>query len=431
MICGSQQIIIVGAGSAGQCAATHLLNSGITDFVLLEKNRHFANSPLAPHARLGQDVIGSVFDDETDTWTLQTSAGEFWRTNCVIACDRTLYRPWIPKLLGGNDYRGISFHVSNPTADFDPTDKHIGVIGADATSGRRLARLIESAASVTVFGYPPRRFVSDVPRPSTRLTRWLRRQLPRVSASPSKRSAQLVNSTVQSITASGIRTRVGNRQQDYRVDAIIYGTGLAPAEHVGDGTLVGTNGVTIRQAWWPGMEPYFGIAVHGFPNYFLTTGPDMSAIAVQIRDIVKCLQTMQRRNSTRIQLRRSSQQVYNERAYHAKAPVFKVESAFDLLSSVGISDEVYDGPATLKLADRCHRVRVRLSGHIDPVDGQYHWQGTIFDSITDEAMKQSRAVQLTIEQRSATARIAEQTPWGTRSVAGVGTPPFLISPTIP
>ena len=37
----------------------------------------------------------------------------------------------------------------------------------------------------------------------------------------------------------------------------------------------------------------------------------------------------------------------------------------------------YDGAATLTLAGACHPVRVRLAGHLDPIDGQYHWQGTV------------------------------------------------------
>ena len=32
--------------------------------------------------------------------------------------------------------------------------------------------------------------------------------------------------------------------------------------------------MTIRQAWGDGMEPYFGVAFRGFPNYFFISGPD-------------------------------------------------------------------------------------------------------------------------------------------------------------
>jgi hypothetical protein len=34
---------------------------------------------------------------------------------------------------------------------------------------------------------------------------------------------------------------------------------------------------------------------------------------------------------------------------------------------------------------------------------------------------------LTVGERSAAARIVEQTPWGTHSVAGVGAPPYAMT----
>jgi Domain of unknown function (DUF4873) len=131
--------------------------------------------------------------------------------------------------------------------------------------------------------------------------------------------------------------------------------------------------------------------------------------------------------STRIEVLRSSQQVFNERVHVEPAQPFPVLSAFDL-SSGAADDETYDGVATLTIAGTCHPVRVRLSGHLDPIDGHYHWQGTVFSSPAQplplEALKQSRTVTVTVGERSAPARVIERTPWGTHSVAGVGTPPY-------
>lgn len=89
----------------------------------------------------------------------------------------------------------------------------------------------------------------------------------------------------------------------------------------------------------------------------------------------------------------------------------------------GRTDDVYDGPAVLRVADADHPVRVRLTGHLDPVDGHYHWRGTVFESIPDDVLKTPR-VSLTVGERTAQGRITERTPWGTYSVAGEGAPPF-------
>jgi len=68
-------------------------------------------------------------------------------------------------------------------------------------------------------------------------------------------------------------------------------------------------------------------------------------------------------------------------------------------------------------------VRVQLSGRIDPIDGQYHWQGTIFDQLSDDLVR-ARAVTLAVGDRKASARITERTPQSTYSIAGVGAPPY-------
>ena len=238
-----------------------------------------------------------------------------------------------------------------------------------------------------------------------------------------------MGSAIGTITPSGIRTTDG---VDHDVDAIIYGTGFAIPDRISDKTLVGSGGLAIRQLWADGMEPYFGVALHGLPNYFFVSGPDVDA---QARYVAKCVGLMEHTASTRIEVRRSSQQVFNERIYVSSAQPHRVVSAFDLSSSARgdgetYDGETYDGAATLTIAGIEHPVRVRLAGHLDPIDGHYHWQGTVFGPssrpLPDEALKQARTATLTVGARSAPARIVEQTPWGTHTVAGVGAPPYAL-----
>jgi hypothetical protein len=68
--------------------------------------------------------------------------------------------------------------------------------------------------------------------------------------------------------------------------------------------------------------------------------------------------------------------------------------------------------------------RVRLTAHLDAIDGRYHWQGMVFEALPDVARSRSAGVTLTIDDRTAAARVVEQTPWGTHMIAGVGDPPF-------
>jgi cation diffusion facilitator CzcD-associated flavoprotein CzcO len=356
---------------------------------------------IAGFPTLDGDVVSSVFDDDTDTWTLTTGDGESCRGRVVIAC-KSPFVPWIPDLFGRRVFRGVWFHAAAPATDFDPAGQRIAVIGADAKAGQLIDRLTRSGAAVKVFPLPPRRVVAQ----TRRARRYLRRQ------------AEVVTSPIDEVTAAGIRTADGIHHD---ADAIVYGTGFAIRAGLPYHALVGADGVTIQQAWTDGMEPYLGVAVHGFPNYFTVDGPDFQS---GMRNVIECLRLMN--GHTRIEVRRSSQQVFNERL-HLRQPSRRLAaSAFDLSSSGGVHDDTYDGPATLAAADTCQQVRVHLTGHVDPIDGQYHWQGTVFGPLSAE-LARARTVNLAIGERSAPARVTEETPQGTHSIAGVGAPPFALA----
>jgi cation diffusion facilitator CzcD-associated flavoprotein CzcO len=525
------QAVVIGAGFGGLCAGIKLREAGVTDFVILEKaddvggtwrentypgagcdvmslmyslsfaqgrwTRMYAKQAerldylkrtaqtrrLREHLRFGREVISSVFDEQTDTWTLRTRNDETYCARVVIAAPGPLHVPSIPDLPGRDDFRGVSFHSAQWDQDFDPAGKRIAVIGTGASAAQFIPQLAKTAASLSVFQRTPHWVIPKLDRPITDAEHWLFRYVPgvqkayrygiywsheaailgfmhpRFMPALQRPNVELVTAGIERITESGIRTADG----DYPVDAIVYGTGFAISDRMAHQRLVGRGGLSIQQAWRDGMEAYLGVAVHGFPNYFLIVGPNSGGghqsnvfvIEAQMRYIIECLKLMNRTGSTRIEVRRSSQQRFNERI-HAKLagtvwnsggchswyldasgrnrPAWRgssvsywrrmrrsVPSAFDLSSRGGLDEHVYDGPAALTVAGERHAVRVRLTGHVDPIDGRYHWQGTVFDAPAGV----KSGVLLGVDGRTARARITEQTPWGSYSIAGVGAPPYL------
>jgi hypothetical protein len=362
--------------------ANELLAAGIHDLLIVDR-----------------EVVSSVFDDDTATWTLTTDDGQTRRGLVVIARESPLV-PLIPDFPGRRDFRGTAMHAAMPAAYFDPAGQRVAVIGADSSAGHLIDRMVALGATVTVFPLPPRRAVPRL----RRTIRFARR-----------RRVEVITSPIEEVTPVGVRTTDGVHHD---ADALVYGTGFAVRAGLPAYTLVGSRGITIQQAWIAGAEPYFGIALHGFPNYFTFSGPDFGAA---VRYIGECLQLMG--GQTRIEVRRSRQQVFNERVHlHGPSPAW-VASAFDVSSS-GTHDDVYDGPATLTSADTSQQVKVRLAGHLNPIDGQYHWQGIILDEVAADLMTSTRTVNLSVGSLSASARITEKTPQGTHSIAGVGAPPF-------
>jgi hypothetical protein len=180
-----------------------------------------------------------------------------------------------------------------------------------------------------------------------------------------------------------------------------------------------------------GLAPYLGVAVHGAPNYFMVDG-DTSTAGARLDYIAGCLGMMRRSDSTRIEVLYSTQRMFhmrdagkadrNDRSYWQKM-IKAAPAAFDVSSHIGVVDEVYDGRAMLRVGDDEQQVRVRLSGRLDPIDGRYHWQGTILDALTD---LRPGPVTVTIGEQTAACRITERTQQGGYSVAGVGMPPYAL-----
>ena len=348
------------------------------------------------------DISAAVFDDATDTWLLRTQAGGVARARVIVDGARTLHQPSPPNYPGRNEFGGPSLQWTDRTRAFEPTGPRVAVIGPRAA--HVVARLTKF--EVQLFDCSPNF--------QTRKTK--RRRLPRVRARA--RRPEVVMSPVDRITESGIRTADGTA---HGVDAIIYATGSAIVDGLPNDALIGSRGLQIQQAWNDSATAYLGAAVHGFPNYFMALGPDSpvgdseTVIDGQLRYIIECLQWMRRRGGTRIEVRRSAQRQFTERA-RVKPP----RSAFEL-GAHDADHEVYDGPATLTVGAGEHAVHVRLSGHVDPIDGKYHWQGMLFGA---EFGAGPGPVHLAIDSHTTAARITEQTPWGSYSIAGVGAPPF-------
>lgn len=231
------------------------------------------------------------------------------------------------------------------------------------------------------------------------------------------------------------------------IDAVAYVDGDAArdaefdeASHtwtVGDRharVVIATDGtLPTRLGYRPdGPAPYLGVAVHGVPNWFLVTGPD---VAAQKGYIAKCLDYMGRTDATRIEVRASAQRTYDDRSrgrthrggHYWRKVGRRIPSAFEVRSpgsEDGPDDTVYDGAATVVVGENMHDVQVRLTGQIDPIDGHYHWQGTVLATEFDVRLPQE--VTVVIGERSAPGRLTERTPWSTFSVVGMGAPPFAL-----
>jgi cation diffusion facilitator CzcD-associated flavoprotein CzcO len=132
----------------------------------------------------------------------------------------------------------------------------------------------------------------------------------------SRSNVEIVRAKIVGIEPRGLRTADGRLHE---ADAIIYGTGFAPAEFLKTLHVVGLNGVELAHAWSEGAEAYLGTTVAGFPNFFLMFGPNTNIpgsvvymLESQARYIVKAVQALYGRHIRYAAVRREVQQAFNE-----------------------------------------------------------------------------------------------------------------------
>ncbi|WP_083913510.1 DUF4873 domain-containing protein [Nocardia concava] len=86
----------------------------------------------------------------------------------------------------------------------------------------------------------------------------------------------------------------------------------------------------------------------------------------------------------------------------------------------------YSGPALLDAPGIEVAVRVALTGHMDPTDGQFHWYGRVSATDGVELPDPGRGqVFLTLPGSAPVPGVLqERDPWGNLRIVGVGAPPF-------
>jgi 4-hydroxyacetophenone monooxygenase len=87
------------------------------------------------------------------------------------------------------------------------------------------------------------------------------------------------------------------------VDVIICATGFETRDMVGDMEIVGRGGRNLKREWQDDPRAYLGVTVPGYPNFFLTVGPNSApnhaggqniTSESQIHYIIECLDLMRR-----------------------------------------------------------------------------------------------------------------------------------------
>lgn len=176
-------VIIVGAGFGGLCAAIKLREAGNDNFVILEKgddvggtwnfnsypgaacdvqshmysfsfagnpdwSKRFAPQPeikryiddvtdrygIRPFVRFGQEVNDARFDEATALWTVRTASGESFTAKYFIMASGPLHVPSFPDIKGLDTFKGKVMHSSQWDHSYDLNGKNVVSIGTGASA---------------------------------------------------------------------------------------------------------------------------------------------------------------------------------------------------------------------------------------------------------------------------------------------------------
>ncbi len=193
-------VVIIGAGFSGVCMGYRLLQTGMKDFVILEKEDgiggtwykntypgaacdvpshfycfSFAPNPdwsrvyspqpeirdyiedcakrfgLIPFMRFGSGVASAAFNEETVLWEVTLDNGTRYRGRHLVIGSGGLNIPSIPDLRGLDAFKGPAFHTARWRHDIDLKDKNVVVIGSAASAVQLVPEVAKIARKVTVF----------------------------------------------------------------------------------------------------------------------------------------------------------------------------------------------------------------------------------------------------------------------------------------
>ncbi|HEY3186516.1 MAG TPA: NAD(P)/FAD-dependent oxidoreductase [Solirubrobacteraceae bacterium] len=291
---------------------------------------------LDEHLRLGTDVTRAAFDEDARRWRLETAAGETIEADVVITATGQLSRPSIPRIPGLERFEGRAFHSAR--WEHDHVGRRVAAVGTGASAIQYIPEIAEQVGRLDVYqrsapwvipkmdrDYPERarRLVERVPllQNAARLGFWAYFEVlitgfvgPRVVLAPvwlshkamlyaqvrdrrlrralkpdyplgckrvlissdyykalAQPNVELVTDAIREVTPGGIVTEDGVERP---ADTIIFGTGFRSTEFLAPMEVRGLGGRELNDAWRDGAEAFLGMAVSGFPNFFMLYGPN-------------------------------------------------------------------------------------------------------------------------------------------------------------
>lgn len=329
---------------------------------------------LRTHLKLNTEIRSAHWEHEKQRWCLTTSAGAQHHFNIVVSAVGLFTRPLLPELQEQEPFTGTVMHSARWDHSVPLRGARVAVLGTGSTASQLLPELAKVADTVYSVQRSPTWILPKPDRHYTRRERWifahipfakklyrtrlwlrsesnisviehgsqktqdftaialdllektvadeqLRRKLTPDHPMGCKRlvfssdylpaltrpNVEVVTSPARYLKARSLVTADGTERE---VDVVVCATGYAAADYLGQLDVSGEH-ATLRDVWSDGAQAYFGMAVPGFPNFFMLYGPNTNVgsnsvifmLEAQARYIVRALKYLRRKNKTYLAVR--------------------------------------------------------------------------------------------------------------------------------
>ena len=292
---------------------------------------------LRRHLMLGTEVRRLRWNSGASHWEVDLADGDRLIADVVVSAVGLFGATRYPDIDGLADFSGTLMHTAqwDPTADL--TGERVAVIGTGASGVQVVPELADVAATLTVFQRTPPWMVPKEDRPysaeelsryrrrpwASRRERWRLWKLqhdntaltpdhPRMAAvqklsegflrkhvaderlrdaltprypfrckrvllgeryyqALQRDHVELITESVSRVTETGIVTAEGTAIE---VDTIVLATGFETSSYLSGIDVIGVGGASLHERWGSDPQAYLGVAVSGFPNFFMLYGPN-------------------------------------------------------------------------------------------------------------------------------------------------------------
>lgn len=334
--------------------------------------------------RVNTNVNSMSFDENAGLWTVNTENQESLTARAIVMAAGPLANCSFPTIPNLEQYKGHKIHSARWDHHYDFSDKKVAVIGTGASAIQIIPELVKKSKHLTVFQRTPAwvlpRIDGKTPHwlralfrkfPATQaLTRkalfalheagalgliwnsplttamqkiakqhlqqqvkdsWMQRQLTpnfrigckRVLMSSDyypalqQSNCKLITWPIASLSERGIRCVEGIEHQ---FDCIVFATGFDIGIHGTPFTVKGLDGRDLANDWKSGAQAYKSINVSGYPNLFLTFGPNSGPghnsalvyVEAQLDYAVRSIQRILDNNLSILDVNEKAQADYNK-----------------------------------------------------------------------------------------------------------------------